>query len=164
MWVCDSSLNTISFYDLYQHHIKSTLGNKYDPYPAYFNIDISYEMIEIEISNLIEAYKHSLHYKPIITLYNNNNKKLSIHIPILLRLNSIVHAIKYIPKAYYKLTSEPIYYIQPSKPLLSTSNIYIKLFCIILLLITFILQYNRLKYSFVYYLVLLGILFILWKL
>jgi hypothetical protein len=165
MWVCDSSLNTISFYDLYQHHIKSTLDNKYDPYPAYFNTDdISYDLIEIEINNLIDAYKNSLQYKPTIPLYKNN-KKLSIHIPILLRLNSISHAIKYIPKAYYKFTTEPIYYIQPRKYLPSTINIYIKLFCIVLVfIISYMLHYNNVTYSIWSCIILLCILLFLWKL
>ena len=164
MWICDSSLNTISFFDLYQHHIKSTLEHNYNPYPAYFNTDVSYDVIEIEINNLINAYKHSLHYKPILPLYISNTK-LSIRIPIILRLNSIAHAIKYIPKAYYKFTIEPIYYIQPSKTMISTCNTYIKLFCIVLVfIISYMLHYNNVKYSIWSCIVLLCILLILWTL
>jgi hypothetical protein len=162
MWVPDPSLNTISFSTLYKHHIKSTLGKTYYPYKAYFNKEIAYDLIEMEINNLIKAYHNSTHYKPLIDLYHNN-KKLSDEIPILLRLNAIAYAIKYIPKAYYKFIIEPIRYIKPMHTTFKNDT-YIKLFCILLVLITgFILHYNKKKYIY-YCLVLFVILILLWKL
>lgn len=163
MWVRDSSLNTISFYSLYKHHIKTTLGKKYYPYKAYFNTEISYDLIEIEINNLIKAYNNSLKYKPTISLYNNN-KELSKRIPILLRLNAMAYAIRYIPNAYYKFKIEPVHYIEPIN--INLKNItYIKILSILLVfIIACILRYNKSKHYIYYCLFLLVSLILLWKL
>jgi hypothetical protein len=163
MWVRDASLHTLSFYTLYSHHIKSALGDKYYPYKAYFKGDIPYDLIEKEINNLIKAYTNASPYRPTLALYSHN-KELSIHIPILLRLNAIAYAIKYIPKAYYQFKIGPIHYIKPKKTTFKHPT-SIKLFCILLVVfIACILRYNRLKYYIYYCLFLLGVLMVLWKL
>ena len=162
MWVTDSSLDTISFRELYQFRIQAILKENYCPYPASMN-ETSYDLIELEITNLIDAYQHLLSYKPTIPLYHNH-KKISMRVPISLRLNSIAYALHHIPNAYYQLSNDSTFFIQPhTRP--SSMKYYIKTVCIGIVLVSSYLFYlYEFRIHFYYLLLSLCVLCVAWTL